>query len=343
MTFPRFSHFPRIFRKRNAAPVIRQINVDDISDNNVVGGPIFTTSVLRKTNVHFVEYLNKLRQEYYFISYRKLTDVTCAETLARVIFDGKTDPRQAPRQEVTRDNLEDFIAVESKGLFNIENKKAYNSLEIIRLIFLRALKGGLRKELENPANLATLNPAGGLALKPFMISAHIAAAVDWITRSSSGIRNNTQPDVRADLRELMQKIIDNEEDLFDVTTIDKIDGVTGYKIQLDRPAYTVLQSGTPFGGVVLGRFLQRNVIYRAGFLKKDAKINPAVWQDIACLMMIGHIRAQPYPDGNHRVASTLYACILLQNGRPFIAPNHDWVLRTRMTPITDAVLNNGNW
>jgi hypothetical protein len=335
--------FPRFFRKRNNPQrIFENIDLDAIGNTTTFAEPKFTKVKLRKTNLRYLDYLAAVKQQWYFTRFSHITDVACAETLAYKIFIGISDIHASPRAELTKDNLKQFLDGESKITFNKEYNKAYEGLDVIRLIFLRALKGEFRKELALPANRATLNPAGGMALKPFMLAADIACAVDWITGNSGSINNNQQQNVSADLRALMHDIIGNQRDLFDVTTINRIDGVTGDKDFIDRPAYNV-SSEAAYGGIVIGRFMQKDVIKKARLMKQNVASNPAFWLDLACLMMVGHIRAQPYPDGNHRVACTLYACILLQKGRPFIAPNYKWMHQLRMDPFSDAVLNNGSW
>ncbi len=199
-----------------------------------------------------------------------------------------------------------------------------------------ALEGGhfVRKELTGqPARRVaaiTVTHAGGLNVADGTLSEKVATAADWITRSSVTLRGNESHPVREGIRRTIHATVSQKLDLFNVETIDSFNAAAGERM----PARTAFNCkfDPRHGGTLLGRWLQSEAIRRCTYMDTNVASNPLYWIDIAAFLMICHIMAQPYPDGNHRTAFMLYVCILLQKNMPLILPDYPWIDNRRLNP-----------
>jgi hypothetical protein len=307
---------------------------DDFGEIEMAQETRYEQVKIRKISVPFEQYLSDIRRTGGFLNLARASDAETAADCAFRTYLGISDFKSMTiRQELTPESLPDMVRFHS-NILDREARKVCNSKVKIDQMFLLALQGTLHRKIADETQRATLNPSGGLALDPDSIAGEVATAVDWCTGSSATLMNPRNEDVRIPLRELVHDYVANNRDLFNVDNIDKIDTMTGHKDFVQRPILDV-GSEAEYGGTASGRYLQEYVIELAMGLRAGAQAQRERWYDIACFMMVGHIRAQAYPDANHRLSSVLYACIVLQKNLPFAAPNYDLMhkIRTRPTEV----------
>ncbi|MFQ1700030.1 hypothetical protein ACJ5NV_05490 [Loktanella agnita] len=93
--------------------------------------------------------------------------------------------------------------------------------------------------------------------------------------------------------------------------------------QNSLPPYRRHHPGVGYCSTGGGRAMQDAMeVLSQGFAVKACS-GANMWDDLACFLLGAHIRAQPYSDGNKRVARALYAAALLKGDRPFCVPNRN--------------------
>lgn len=325
------SIFGNLFKKKRKRNHFSDVNLDAIGELRERTTPRFQSVNIRNVSIPFDDYLTQQSQTAAYMELVAATDTETAKEVAYRIYIGIKDAESsAYREDLSRANLQNFIQIHDH-YYRREAQKAEASKEAIDQMFLLALQGTLRRQIIDPRNQAELNWGGGLAVPEGSLAYEISTAVDWATGSSATLRDARNNDVRVQLRTLMHDYVSNRRDLFDADVIDGIDECTGKKGFVQRPLFEV-GGEAEYGGTVMGRHLQDYVIYLGESLRHKGLANPLHWIDVAAFMMVGHIRAQAYPDANHRLSSILYACILLQNGQRFVAPNYTWMHRLRTRP-----------
>ncbi len=313
------------------------------ADNFTVGPILEVRNVVpdvQAPNADLEPYLEQVSHSAAFHRLKHATNEDTAFDIATVIFN-----RTGHANNVTNDNMAPFVNGQATRLITKEATRAYEGREIIRLLWLRALKGELRSQIGHPTNRA-LPPLRAAPLQHlyngYPRAENIACAVDWILGSSYTLNGGVSASDKLNLTQAMYRIIASKNDILTIDAMDSLSWAIGRTNFATRPLDAVTNAPN-YGGTTLGRFLQADALSKARMMDVNIAGDPAYWTDVAAFMLVSIIRAQPYPDGNHRIASAYFASILIKNRMPFVLPNYSWIDAMRNNPFPPEVAANAVW
>jgi hypothetical protein len=267
--------------------------------------------------------------------------------------------KQAIRDE--NDQILNDVVDLMKDFMRVETPKLTKNKENIRRLAAQADRGELSEALLDPRNMEKPWLAQS---RVFCLNAEaedLTEGFEWVMRRSHTFRlpHNTTHEERHRQKKVIQdtlytamlSVVRNNTDVTSVATLDYLHQHAG-TIGADYRLPTVGLADKFYGGVAIGRYLQREVAQAARGLRVSAIADRFRWYDIACLQLLGNIIAHGFGDGNGRSSRALFACTQVQKGLPFVAPSFGWTVHKTDHPqsnqpafdtLDDAIRGQLGW
>lgn len=234
-----------------------------------------------------------------------------APVTLEAFFNGQTNRR--PYIDVVQ---KAFLWQTAAQRLQLEWDRVNESERFVRSLFVRARSNGLRLR-ENTMAPETY----GRQTR----DSEMEEALRWIVSASTSL-SSQEPEGHATVQQTLRRtmlLVIEQKDVRNAQTLVRLHQSCVRSDDVPKSRGISAERSVKYCSSGGAGYMQWLVHSLAMEMPEPPEGDPA-WDQLACALLGGHLRAHGFTDGNGRAVRSLYACTLFKGGRPFVAPTREF-------------------